>query len=199
METIKIEKVIDEARKFGQDVTIRDVAYALLRTFLDNDLMCYTVVFGSPGKDNDISCYESLDKFDWLTKYFRQRSEQKERAAQGADVIAEIARRKAEKKEEQPTQDITFEENKAAMIELIERTEQALSSGTIDPDKGLKTIADLRVKLNDKFKVEDKSSEQYVIVQPKFNHICSITRKECWLQTKEYAKQHWNLIENNKQ
>ena len=60
----------------------------------------------------------------------------------------------------------------------------------------IKTEADIRVKLNDKFGASEKTSEQYVVVQPKCNHICEITHRECWLQTKEYAKEHWHLIDD---
>ena len=62
-----------------------------------------------------------------------------------------------------------------------------------------KTEADLRVKLNDKFGASEKAEDQYIVVQTKFNHICQWTNRECWLQTKEYAKEHWNLIEKDKQ
>jgi hypothetical protein len=189
MEQEKIERIIDGAKKYGHDVSIRDVCYGLLRSAFDNDLFCYTVVFGTPQKDNDIACYERLDKVEYLLKLFKKKLAPKvERDKRLEKLIAE--------KSESNNKDITFEENKSAMVELISRTEEALTEGTIDPDKGLKIIADLRVKLNDKFRVEDKSAEQYIIVEPKFNHICDKTRKECWLQTKEYAKEHWHLIDD---
>jgi hypothetical protein len=193
MKQTKIENVIDEAKKRGHDASIRDVSYALLRAVLDNDLMCFTVVFGAPKKDNDIECYERMDKTKFLIKYFDKFLTPKEREKSAEEIIAEVTKGS---KSDTVVEEITFEENKAAMIELIQRTEAALENGTIETDKGLKIIADLRVKLNDKFKVDDKSNEQYIIVQPKFNTICEHTRKECWLQTKAYAKEHWHLIDD---
>jgi hypothetical protein len=193
MRQIKIENIIDEAKKYGHDVSIRDVAYSLLRAVLDNDLMCYTVVFGAPQKDNDIECYERMDKVKYLIKRFDKALTPKEKEKSGEEIIAALNKAKSAKNTDLG-EDITFEENKAAMIELIQRTEDALANGTIDTDKGLKIIADLRVKLNDKFKVEDKTNEQYIIVQPKFNTICDQTHRECWLQTRDFAMEHWHLI-----
>jgi hypothetical protein len=194
MEQIKIENIIDRAKKYGHEVTIRDVAYCLLRTVLDNDLMCYIVVFGTPKKDKDIECYERMDKVKYLFKYFDKHLSPKEKDKSTEEILSVINKNK--EKEAQSGESLTFEENKAAMIELIARVEGGIADNTIEPEKGLKIIADLRVKLNDKFKVEDKSTEQYVVVQTKFNHICDYTHKECWLQTKDFAKEHWHLIDD---
>lgn len=195
MQQFKIENIISEGNKYGYDISIRDVAYGLLRTVLDNALMCYVVVFGQPKNDSDIEVYEQLEKVKYLFRHFDKLLTPKEREKSSEEILASIKARQPQR-EESEMGNITFEENKAAMVELIQRTEDALNEGKIDPDKGLKIIADLRVKLNDKFKVEDKTAEQYIIVQPKFNHICEYTHKECWLQTKEYAKQHWHLIDD---
>jgi hypothetical protein len=194
MKQIKIENIIDDAKKYGHEATIRDVAYSLLRSVLDNDLMCYSVVFGTPQKDNDIECYERMEKVKFLIKHFSKLLEP-EQVQRPEDILASLDKNQ-KKDNAESVEDITFEENKAAMIELIQRTEDALAEGRIDTDKGLKIVADLRVKLNDKFKVDDKSTEQYIIVQPKFNTICQHTRKECWLQTEEYAMKHWHLIKD---
>jgi hypothetical protein len=197
MDKLKIENIIDNAKKYGYDVTIRDVVYSLLRAVLDNDLMCYTVVFGAPQKDNDIECYERMDKVKHLISYFEKSLSNEKDDQQSAALVAALSANKNNAKDGD-SENITFEQNKSAMIQLIKRTEDALAEGAIEPDKGLKIIADLRVKLNDKFKVEDKTAEQYIIVQPKFNNICDYTHKECWLQTKEFAKEHWHLIDDPK-
>ena len=59
-----------------------------------------------------------------------------------------------------------------------------------------KTEADLRVKLNDKFGAAEKTAEQYIIVQPKYNRICPYTRHECYEMTEEYAMQQFHLIKD---
>lgn len=188
-----IKVLTDKAAKRGHNVRIRDIAYALLRYRMDDEI-AYTVVFGVPEKENDVSSYESSDAVRYLVRTVSKDFEPKESKDDVIDLANLLSKEKNEAKSDE--EDITFEENKAAMIELIRRTEDALADGKIETDKGLKIIADLRVKLNDKFNVADKGVQQLIFVQPKFNHICEYTRKECWLQTKEYAMEHWGLIED---
>lgn len=188
----ELKHITDEAKKRGHDVRIRDIAYALLRARFEDELVAYSVIFGVPEKDDDISCYEKLDSSKYLLRYFKKEMSPKEKETESsADLLALLTKNQ---KQGNGDGDLSFEENKAAMIELIKRTEEALEDGSIDVDKGLKILSDLRVKLNDKFKVADKEVEQYIIVQPKYNTICEHTRRECWVQTKEFAMEHWHLI-----
>lgn len=69
-------------------------------------------------------------------------------------------------------------------------------NGELDAKDFIKLDIEIRTKLNDKFAVSEKQDEQRIIVETKFNTICPHTHRECWVQTKEYAMQHWNLIEN---
>jgi hypothetical protein len=194
MKKLKIENVIKTAQKYGHDVTIRDVTYGLLRSVFNNELMCYTVVFGSPQLDDDIECYERLEKFQYLLKFFTDKFTANEREASKNAIVEQLT--KQNEKSVQAEKEITFEENKAEMTKLIDRVEEGIATGTIEPDKGLKIIADIRVKLNDKFKVEETTDVQYIVVNKKYNAICEHTHRECFLQTKEYAKEHWHLIDD---
>lgn len=189
-----IDRVIEAAKKRGLETRIRDIAYALLRVSLDDAFVAHSVVFGTP-KDNDIQSYESLDNIRFLIQWFEDELSEKatDKDPMEMDIDAILSSRAKD-----TTTDITFEENKAAMVELIARTEEALSENRIELDKGLKIITDLRTKLNDKFKVEERSKEQYIIVQPKHNKICPHTRKECWEMSEEYAKQKFHLIKDPK-
>lgn len=187
-----LDNIIDAAKKRGFEVRIRDIAYALLRVRFDDAFIAHSVVFGTPN-DDSIKSYESLDnvKFliEWFEEDFSEKTTEKDVVELNIDAIINGSSKGKE-------DDITFEENKAAIIELIARTEEALADGRIELDKGLKIIADLRVKLNDKFKVEERRKEQYIIVQPKHNKICPHTRKECWEMTEDYAKQKFHLIKD---
>lgn len=96
---------------------------------------------------------------------------------------------------------MTFEENRAGIEQQIREIRELIGQATEAEPRDLKTLAtlqkteaDLRSKLNDKFGASEKSEEQYILVQPKYNHICQHTRRECFLQTKEYAMEHWHLI-----
>ena len=57
-----------------------------------------------------------------------------------------------------------------------------------------KTVADLRIKLADKFGVQEMTQEQIVIVEPKFNAICQCGR-EIHTPTIEELKQKYSLVE----
>lgn len=188
--------VTDEAKRRGHDVRIRDIAYAILRMKLDDSYLAYNVVFGVP-KDKDIEAYESLASNKFLYEYFVEQEDEARKKIE-KDTTDDDFLRLMQTKKVMDINDISFEENKAAMVELIQRTEDALAANKIDTDKGLKIIADLRVKLNDKFGASEKSNEQYIVVQPKFNTVCPHTRKECWEMTEEYAMNKFHLIKDPK-
>lgn len=98
----------------------------------------------------------------------------------------------------QPKDDITFEENKAYMLELKRRTERAMEKGEIAKKDGLKILSDLSVKLNDKFNVADDTHDTTVIVEQKYNDVCEYCGHEVAAKelTKEEAMKKFNLIEN---
>lgn len=94
--------------------------------------------------------------------------------------------------------DITFEDNRKAMLGLIEKTKRDLAAGRIEAKDALKIESDLRVKLNDKFKVQDDTKDKVVFVEPKYNMICR-HGYECYLPTKEDLMKMYNLVEKEKE
>lgn len=90
---------------------------------------------------------------------------------------------------------ITFDENKKALIELIEKNKRMLEAGEIDAKDALKIEADIRTKLNDKFNVKSGASEKIVVVPAKYNGICERYHCECYLPTKEELMKTYNLVE----
>lgn len=204
MESV-IKHITEEAKLRGYDVRIRDIAYALMRVKFNDELIAYTVVFGTPEKDSDVTVYDEMESVRYLCRWFEKDLAPKEAERKSEDIISEIKRRRnAEETSEDGS--ITFEENRAGieqqireireLIEEAKKSEQAVDLKTLATLQ--KTEADLRSKLNDKFGASEKGGEQYIIVQPKFSHICEHTRRECWLQTKSYAMEHWHLIEDPK-
>lgn len=93
--------------------------------------------------------------------------------------------------------DITFEDNRAAMLQLIEQTKRKLAAGDIEAKDALKIEADLRVKLNDKFKVQDDTKDKVVFVEKKYNMVCR-HGYECYLPTKEDLMEQYGLVEKEK-
>ena len=102
-----------------------------------------------------------------------------------------------DKKKKTKTEDISFEENKAYMLGLKKQTEEAMAAGEIDKKDGLKILADLSVKLNDKFNVSDSSQEQYVHVFAKYDAVCSRCGAELSRRpiSKEEAIEMYYLVE----
>ena len=80
------------------------------------------------------------------------------------------------------------------MLKLKKDTEKAMNKGEIDKKDGLKILADLSVKLNDKFQVREERVEQVVHVFSKFNAICQCGR-EIYIPTKEDMMKKYNLVE----
>lgn len=199
----KIKAIIEAADKRGYEVTIRDVSYALMRVRFDDKLIAYTVIKGTgPDNEADVDSYDSMDKIQYLIRYFLEEMKPKEVPVQTNEQIIEALTKKSETSAEGS---LSFEDNRAGIEkqidEILELKNQLIDENGICTD--VKTMAtlqktemDARSRLNDKFGAADKSKQQYVIVQPKMNHICEITRKECWLQTRDFAMQHWHLIED---
>lgn len=191
-----IAKITEDAKKRGHDVRIRDIAYATLRVVLKDELIAYTVVFGAPNVDSDITAYDGLESTKYLVRWFEKELKPKsEKKDSDSDLIKKLSDKKSEQSDDGS---ITFEENRAGMEQLLLEIAAAKTSDL--PPRELvpllKAEADVRSKLNDKFGAAEKQNEQYIIVQPKYNTICPHTQRECWTQTKEFAMKHWHLIDD---
>ena len=175
----QIKKIIDDCKKQGHTVSVRDISYILLCNMFDDQLVAYKCLFGSDSDYNSdyLQTYDQTDSICYLRSYIEYYHE---------------------KNQSKSEYDISFEENKAYMLKLKDATEKAIEKKEIPKKDGLKILADLSVKLNDKFNITDTSSEQSIVVENKFNTICDKTHSECWLQTKEFAMKHWNLVERDK-
>lgn len=202
----KIQKITEDAQKRGHDVRIRDISYALLKKVLGDSQIAYTVVFGVPNTDNDVEAYDSLESVKYLVRWFeKDLSSKDEKKNDSEELIKTIKKQK--KSESIDDESMSFEDNRAGIEkqidEILELKRQLIdANGKCIDVKTMatlqKTEADLRAKLNDKFGASEKSNEQYIVVQPKFNTICEHTHRECWIQTKRYAMEHWHLIEDPK-
>lgn len=200
MATKYIDKVIDDAKKHGYDVRIRDVGYAILCAKLDDPNMAYMLIFGG---DGNLETFSKLDRIKYLVRYFQSEKLQAKEKDEAAEIANLITKSKG-KKTDNGDGSMTFEENREGieqqLREIVELKKEAMSDEGGADLKTLallqKTEADLRVKLNDKFGAAEKTAEQYIIVQPKFTKICPYTRHECYEMTEEYAMEHFHLIKD---
>ena len=95
---------------------------------------------------------------------------------------------------------ISKDENREELLKLLQKIQDAERDGTIDPKDAIKIEADIRVKLNDKFNIEEEEGQRRIIVVPqKHEIICKWTSRECSaMPSKEACMKYYNLIDADK-
>lgn len=170
----KINELIELGAKEGKPIRVRDISYVLLSSCYEDKEVAYKSLFGA--SSDGFEEYKSSDVVKFLESKLNKKESKKGKG-----------------------EDITFEENKAEIIKLIKETQDALEKGTIEPKDALKIQADLRVKLNDKFSVNETVQEQLVIVTQKYDEICPYCSHEISRRpiSKEEAKEMYKLVEKD--
>ena len=182
MNKISIEdfnKILADAKKMGYNLRMSDIFYTFELQRFENKEVIYSVLFGKGSSKEEIDSYDRSNKIKFLKKYINVNypilpSVEKEQLKRGR-----------QKKAVEEHEDITFEENKAYMLKLKKDTEEAIKKGEIEKKDGLKILADLSVKLNDKFAVSEKQDEQRIIVYSKYNDTCPYCHHEIRRKTDE--------------
>lgn len=174
MDNEQIKKTIEHFKESGETIRVRDIAYTLLSKMFADSKTAYQCLFGTEGYDE----YADNEMRSKLEQYLSD-----------AGYIRSVST-------DDDSGEITFEENKKEMERLLAKTQQAMDDGLVDPKDALKIMADIRVKLNDKFKVESKKQDRMIVVERKFSFVCPHTRRECYQLDKDFAMKKWNLIEN---
>lgn len=95
---------------------------------------------------------------------------------------------------------ISKDENREELLKLLQKIQDAEKEGTIDPKDAIKIEADIRVKLNDKFNIEEEEGQKRIIVVPqKHDIICKWTSRECSaMPSKEACMKYYNLTDTDK-
>jgi hypothetical protein len=199
MEKQFIEKIIGDAKERGYDVAIRDVSYAVLKTVLENELMAYTVVFGTPKDDKTIPLYEGLDHVKYLIRYVKKHLAPKEVEKSSDAQILKALRSKQKETAGAGTElsDITAEENKDAIIKRLGELKEMYDAKEISAKDYVKLDLEARVKLADKFDVTEEAKQQVYFLPPQYDLICPHTHRECYQINKEYAMKKFNLKETD--
>lgn len=177
--TEQIKQTIADCKKAGHTVSVRDISYVILATHFEDGLVAYKSIFGNDYDYNQEywNTYDQTASIEYLRSYVEMTLLNNKKVKNLSD-------------------DISFEENKAYMLKLKKDTEEAIQNGELEKKDGLKILADLSVKLNDKFRINQEEREQMVIVSPKYNTLCKCGR-ELYIPTKEELMEKYNLIENN--
>lgn len=173
MDNEQIKATIEHFKEQGDTIRVRDIAYTLLSKMFADNKTAYQCLFGSEGYDE----YSEEEMRSKLEQYMSDEG-----------YIRSVST-------DADTGGITFEQNRREMEILLEKTQKAMDDGLVDPKDALKIMADIRVKLNDKFKVESKQQDRMIVVEKKYNHICERYRCECYLPTKEDLMEMYNLVE----
>ena len=177
-----IKKIIEDASKKGFKIGVRDIAFVVLLDAFENEDIAYKCLFGS--ESGFMQEYASVYARTGAVEYIK-------------DYIDILSTNNGSRSKKQDFDDITFDENKSYMIKLKKDTEEAMANGEIEKKDALKILADISVKLNDKFNVKDANEDrQVVIVQNKFNAICECGR-EIYVPTKEELMKKYNLVEKD--
>ena len=196
----KLENIINEAKKHSYDVRVRDVGYAVLVVGLGDEDLAHKLIFGD---DGNIATYKELPHVKFLVNHLKAEDLKRKESKEAEDIAKLIAKSKG-KKTDNTDGSMTFEENREGietqLREIVELKKEAMDSTEGADLKTLallqKTEADLRVKLNDKFGAAEKTAEQYIIVQKKFDFVCPYTHRECYQMDKDDAMRKWHLIDD---
>jgi hypothetical protein len=173
MDNEQIKKTIEHFKEIGETIRVRDIAYTLLSKMFADNKTAYQCLFGTDGYDDyaDDEMRSKLEQYMSDEGYIRS-------VSTDAD-----------------TGGITFEQNRREMEILLEKTQQAMDDGLVDPKDALKIMADIRVKLNDKFKVESKQQARYIVVQKRYNNVCPHCNREIYIPSKQDLMEEYNLTE----
>lgn len=156
----------------GVNVRVRDIAYTLLSKMFADGKTAYQCLFGADGYEE----YAADGMRDKLVQYMTD-----------AGYIRSFST-------DDGTGGISFEENRREMERLLAQTQQALDNGLIEAKDGLKIMADIRVKLTDKFKVESQKKDRMIVVEKKFSGICEYCHHEIYVPSEEELMEKYGLI-----
>ena len=182
--TEQVKQAIEDCKKAGHEIGIRDIAYVFLSKNFDDIRMPYRCLFGLDVDYNPdyAETYDKTGTMQYLKGYVDMN-------------FLDGTQKKKRKKTEGDDDDITFEENKAYMLKLKKDIEKAIEDGEMEKKDGYKALADISVKLNDKFQVQGEVKEQLIFVSCKYNSTCSSCGRELYIPTKEQLMEEYNLVE----
>lgn len=172
MNNEQIKGTIEHFKESGETIRVRDIAYTLLSKMFADSKTAYQCLFGTEGYDD----YADDEMRGKLEQYLTD-----------AGYIRSVST-------DDDSGEITFEENKKEMERLLAKTQQAMDDGLVDPKDALKIMADIRVKLNDKFKVESKQQDRMIVVEKKFSGICEYCHHEIYVPSEEELMEKYGLI-----
>ena len=167
-----IKMVLETVRADWEKADEKDVAFAILCDAFEDKTLAYRIAYRKTDKE--------ADKF-YQTPRFKKLLEVLEPF--GIGNVNNNA--------------ITREENKNELLKMLDKIQEAVARHEIETKDALKMQTDIRVKLNDKFEMEESQKQKRIIVVPsKHDIVCPMTRRECnFWPTRKACVKHFGLID----
>ncbi len=167
-----IKLVLDTVRVDWQNVDEKDIAFVILCDAIEDKSLAYRLAYKKNEKDP--ASFMSTPRFKRLI------------AALEPFGIGSVN-----------SNTITKEENKGELLKLLESIDRMLSNKELEPKDAIKMQTDIRVKLNDKFEMEESQAQKRIIVVPsKHDIVCPQTNRECnFWPTKRACIAHYGLAD----
>lgn len=168
-----IKNIISDLKNQDIEVRVRDISYVSLKHVFEDKYTAYKAIFGQEDDTFVIDDYDNSPMVSALSEYMQGNFFEK------SDT------------------DISFEENKAYLISLRDRTERLMSEKKIPYKEGMNILKDISIKLNDKFNVSEDVKESVVIVNHKYDDTCPYCHREIERRpiSKEEAMEMYHLVE----
>lgn len=178
-----IEKIIKDATKMKLEVTVRDISYVLLFFKYSVKDIAYKSIFDKDASSETIEKYDKSKVVQFLKTYIESSFNDIQKEEPKKISVETLER------------EISKEENKAAIIQLIDEIKEAELKGLIGKKDSLKMQGDLRNKLDKTLDSSEEDNTKFIIVNQKFNSICPYCSREISVPTKEDLMKKYNLIE----
>lgn len=186
LSTDDLRQIKIDCESAGHKILVKDISFVIVKRMYDDNIVAYKSIYNDNKKDKDIEDFTQSPAITFLSMYVESMLEQR----------GVSDNKKPKKRNKALEDDITFEENKAELIKLIKETQEKEKSGEIDAKQSLDLQTKLRITLNDKFKVQEEVRDNVVIVNQKFDDICSCGREIARRPiTKEEAMAMYRLVE----
>jgi len=168
-----IKLVLNSVRSEWPKASEQDIAFVILCDTLENKSLAYRLAYFKR-RENDAEAFYNTPRIKKLLELLEPF---------GIGFIDENK--------------LTKEENKGELLKLLNQIDDMFVQGKIDAKDALKMKSDIRVKLNDKFDMEDDQRQRRIIIVPsKHDLVCPHTKRECTYWPKKSACcSHFGLID----
>jgi len=192
----EVDKIMADLKLKGYKPIRLDLAFALLRDIVGIEAAGY-LLYRAPLKRP--TEYASSGKSIYIKKIFKGMGliGERKQVAKSPAVPAGQSTDNGDFSKENLIKDVTREQNKNELLSLIKKAQKAAEDGLLDIKDALTMEKDIRVKLQDKFDMEQSEDERRILIVPqKHDIVCPHTHFECtYMPTKEACMKYYDLKE----